>query len=126
VVSEYCDVIFCNADEVRSFFKEESLSECARKMSEISDLALITNGAKGCMVVENKQIVEVPGFPVKAIDTVGAGDAFAGGVLFGITNGLSAAQAARCGNYLASRVVQIHGPRLDGSQAHLLSKVISG
>jgi sugar/nucleoside kinase (ribokinase family) len=124
VVSEYCDVIFCNADEVRSFFKEESFEECARKMSEITDLALITHGAKGCMVVENKQIVEVPGFPVQAIDTVGAGDAFAGGVLFGITNGLSAVQAARWGNYLASMVVQIHGPRLDGSQAHLLSKVI--
>ena len=126
IVSEYCDVIFCNADEVKSFFKEESLSECARKMSEISDLAFITNGDQGCMVVENKQIVDVAGFPVKAIDTVGAGDAFAGGVLFGLTNGLSATKAARWGNYLASMVVQIHGPRLEGSQAHLLSKVISG
>jgi sugar/nucleoside kinase (ribokinase family) len=126
VVSYYCDVIFCNADEVRSFFKEEYLEECARKMSEISDLAFITNGDKGCMVVENKQIVDVAGFPVKAIDTVGAGDAFAGGVLFGLTNGLSSVQAARWGNFLASMVVQIHGPRLEGSQAHLLSKVISG
>ncbi|MGL5060247.1 MAG: adenosine kinase [Microcoleus sp.] len=124
VVSEYCDVILCNADEVRSFFKEESLAECARKMSSIADLAFITNGAKGCMVVENQQIVEVPGYPVRAIDTVGAGDAFAGGVLFGITNGYTAAQAARWGNFLASMVVQIHGPRLEGSQAHHLSKVI--
>ncbi|MGB8687556.1 MAG: adenosine kinase [Microcoleus sp.] len=126
VVSEYCDVIFCNSDEVRSFFQEESFEECARKMSEITDLAFITHGAKGCMVVENKQIVEVPGYPVHAIDTVGAGDAFAGGVLFGLTNGLSAAQAARWGHLLASRVVQIHGPRLEGSQAHLLSQVIPG
>jgi len=125
VVSEYCDVIFCNADEVRSFFKEESLEECARKMSEISDLAFITNGDKGCVVVENKQIVDVAGFPVKAIDTVGAGDAFAGGVLFGITNGLNSVQAARWGNFLASLVVQVYGPRLEGSQAHLLSQVIS-
>jgi sugar/nucleoside kinase (ribokinase family) len=124
VVSEYCDVIMCNADEVRSFFKEDSLEECARKMSAIADLAFITNGPKGCMVVENKQIVEVPGFPVKAIDTVGAGDAFAGGVLFGITNGYSATQSARWGNFLASMVVQIHGPRLEGSQAHLLSEII--
>jgi sugar/nucleoside kinase (ribokinase family) len=77
-------------------------------------------------VVENKQIVDVAGFPVKAIDTVGAGDAFAGGVLFGLTNGLSATKAARWGHYLASMVVQIHGPRLEGSQAHLLNQVISG
>jgi sugar/nucleoside kinase (ribokinase family) len=115
---------FSDADEVRSFFKEESFEECARKMSEITDLAFITNGAKGCLVVENKQIVEVPGYPVPPLDTVGAGDAFAGGVLFGITNGYTATQAARWGNFLASMVVQIHGPRLEGSQSHRLSKVI--
>lgn len=124
LVSEYCDVVFCNADEVRRFFESDSLEECARKMGELTDLALITNGAKGCLVVENQQVSEVAGFPVQAIDTVGAGDAFAGGTLFGLTNGLSATQAARWGNYLASLVVQVHGPRLEESLAHRVPEVV--
>lgn len=125
VVSDYCDVVFCNADEVRRFFEWESLEDCARKMGELTDLAFITNGSQGCLVVENQQVSPVAGFPVQAIDTVGAGDAFAGGVLFGLTNSLSPTQAARWGNYFASQVVQVRGPRLEESLAHRVRDVIN-
>lgn len=126
IVSEYCDVLFCNADEVRRFCEVESIEECAAKMGELVDLAFITDGGKGCLVVENKQITAVPGYEVQAIDTVGAGDAFAGGVLFGLTHGYSAIKAARWGNYLGSQVVQIYGPRLEGSQANKLAEIMAG
>ena len=74
--------------------------------------------------MENKVVTRVEGFPVKAIDTVGAGDAFAGGVLFGLTHGYSPTQAARWGNYLGSEVVQIQGPRLPNSQASRVQEII--
>ena len=115
VVSEYCDIIFCNSDEARQFFGCESIEECTIRMAAICDLAFITDSADGCYVVEHGEVNKVPGFPVKAIDTNGAGDAFAGGTLFGLTNGMSAAQSAKWGNYFASRVVENIGPRLEGS-----------
>ncbi len=124
VVSEYCDIIFCNADEARQFFGSESLEECTSKMAAICDLAFITDGSNGCNVVEKGNVTVVPGFPVKAVDTVGAGDAFAGGALYGITNGLDAAQSAKWGNYFASRVVENIGPRLSGSMKEHLASVI--
>lgn len=126
IVSEYCDVLFCNASEVRRFCEVESIEECAAKMGELADMVFITDGGKGCRVVENKQISTVPGFPVQAIDTVGAGDAFAGGVLFGLTHGYSAIASARWGNYLGSQVVQRYGPRLEGSQANKLAEIMGG
>ena len=126
LVSNYCDVLFCNADEARSFCGIESLAECATKIGELVETAFITNNKEGCLVVNNKQMISVPGFPVKAIDTVGAGDAFAGGVLFGITHGFSLTQAARWGNYLASEVVKIQGPRLEGFWGEKIQQVISG
>ena len=88
------------------------------------NLVFITNSEKGCIVVENQQIVQVPGFPVKPVDTVGAGDAFAGGVLYGLTNNLTSQQAGRWGNYLGSEVVKIHGPRLPESQVAKLAEII--
>lgn len=124
IVPEYCDVLFCNGDEVRRFCELESLEDCAAKMGELVDLVFITDGAQGCLVVENKQITTVAGFPVQAIDTVGAGDAFAGGVLFGLTHGYSAEKSARWGNYLGGQVVQRYGPRLEGSQANKLAEII--
>lgn len=125
LLSNYCDVLFCNADEVRSFCGIESLEECAVKVGELVETAFITNSKEGCLVVENKQITPVAGFPVQAIDTVGAGDAFAGGVLFGIAQGYSYTQAARWGNYLASQVVQIQGPRLEGFWADKFQQVVN-
>ena len=125
VLSNYCDVLFCNADEARSFCGIESLEECAVKIGELVETAFITNGKKGCLVVKDKQITPIPGFSVKAIDTVGAGDAFAGGVLYGLTHGYQPTQAALWGNYLASNVVQIQGPRLEGSWSDKVQQIIN-
>ena len=85
LLTNYCDVLFCNADEALSFTGIDSLEKSAAKIGELVETAFITNGKDGCLVVQNKEITTVPGFAADAIDTVGAGDAFAGGVLYGLT-----------------------------------------
>lgn len=125
IVSQYCDIIFCNSDEARQFFETDDIDECNHRMGEICNLAFITNSEEGCHVIENGEITKVDGFPVKAIDTVGAGDAFAGGTLYGLTNGLTSVQAAKWGNYLASRVVEMIGPRLDSDMKEHLKSVVA-
>ena len=112
ITREYCDVVFCNAEEVRHFAHIDDLEAAARMIGELVELAFVTDGPAGCLVVQDGELERIPGFRVQALDTVGAGDAFAGGVLFGLTHGYSAAQAARWGNFLASRVVTHHGARL--------------
>ncbi|HBQ98058.1 MULTISPECIES: adenosine kinase [unclassified Roseofilum] len=124
VVTDYCDVLFCNADEVRQFLDLKDLEACAQKVGELVNLAFITDSDKGCLVVENKQIITVEGFPVKPLDTVGAGDAFAGGALYGLTHGYSAPQAARWGNYLGSAIVQIQGPRLEKAPVDQMASIL--
>ena len=124
IVYQYCDIIFCNSDEARQFFATEDIDDCSTKMAKICDLAFITDSAAGCYVVENGVVTKVAGFPVKAIDTNGAGDAFAGGTLYGLTNGMNAVQAAKWGNYFASRVVENIGPRIEGSLNGHLESVI--
>lgn len=123
MIRDYCDVVFCNADEIRQFCKVDSLDVCAAELREIVELAFVTDGANGCRVVTNDGTQQINAFSVKAVDSVGAGDAFAGGVLYGLCNGLAPAEAARWGNYLASRVVEIHGARLDRSMADQVLEV---
>ena len=115
LVNDYCDIVFCNADEARMFLGVDSIEACAEKMGEICELVFITDGGDGCYVIENGKSAKVGGFPVKAVDTVGAGDAFAGGVLYGLTNGLDTLKSAKWGNYFASQVVARFGPRLPES-----------
>jgi sugar/nucleoside kinase (ribokinase family) len=70
-------------------------------------------------------LLRVPGFPVKPLDTVGAGDAFAGGTLFGLTHGYPPAKAARWGNYLAARVVTHQGARWPHPIRDQLAQILS-
>jgi sugar/nucleoside kinase (ribokinase family) len=54
---------------------------------------------------------------VKAIDSNGAGDMFAGAFLYGITHGHSFAQAGKIASLASSKVVGKFGPRLEWHQA---------
>jgi len=124
LVTQYVDVVFCNADEARGFAGSDSLHDSARAIAKLVKLAFITDGARGALVAEGDSITEVAGFEVNAIDTNGAGDNFAAGVLFGLTHGFSPAKSARLGNYLASRVVQVHGARIEKSIANQLDEIL--
>jgi sugar/nucleoside kinase (ribokinase family) len=102
----------------------EDLETAAKQVGELVELAFVTDGAAGCLVVQDGQLERIPGFQVRALDTVGAGDAFAAGVLFGLTHGYSATQAARWGNFLASRVVTHRGARLPHPVKEQIAEVL--
>ncbi len=82
----------------------------------------LTRGAKGCIVIEGGQRTVVEAAKVKAIDTNGAGDMFAGAFLFAVTQGYSHAQAARLANDCAGRVVAQYGNRLKPEELQQLRK----
>jgi sugar/nucleoside kinase (ribokinase family) len=124
LVSNHCDIVFCNADEAKSYCGCDDLMECAQQIGAQVGLAFVTNSEHGCLVAKDGAIEPVKGFPVKPLDTVGAGDAFAAGALYGLTNGLSEVQAAKWGNYMASNIVQINGARLELAMADQVVDVV--
>ncbi|MEM7453468.1 MAG: adenosine kinase [Planctomycetota bacterium] len=127
LVADHCDILFCNADEGRMFFGVDDIESVAENFKSICDLVFLTDGADGCHVIHEGQRTHVAGFGVNAIDTVGAGDAFAGGALYGLTNGMDPVSSAKWGNYLASRVVAQIGPRLEEkSLSDHVGQVVAG
>ena len=58
------------------------------------------------------EVIPIEGVSVSAVDTTGAGDMYAAGVLYGITNGLSWQQAGRLASHAAARIVGQMGARL--------------
>jgi 5-dehydro-2-deoxygluconokinase len=70
---------------------------------------VVKRGRQGASVVERGQpTVDVPGFPVEIYNTLGAGDAFASGFLYGYVQGWDLVQAARLGNATGAIVVTRH------------------
>src|SRR5690554_2578762 len=77
--------------------------------------------AEGRFLNGHKTSLTIPGVPVaKVVDTVGAGDGFAVGVISALLDGCSPELAARRGNLLGSLAVQVVGD-MEGlpSRAHL-------
>jgi fructokinase len=70
-------------------------------------LVATTLGAEGSIVTTREGTFRHPGFPVKLVDTVGAGDAFTAGLLHAYLRGASPALMAKignlCGSYVASQ-----------------------
>ncbi len=113
MVREMCDVVFMNAEEAKSFTEIPDLQRTLEYLANLKLQFFVTAGKDGAYVVDEGQIFSVPGFSVEAVDTNGAGDNFAAGVLFGLSHGYSPQASARLGNYVASEIVQVKGARLE-------------
>lgn len=106
------DVLFANEDEVVRLFNVSRFDQAVAAVEETGVLAVLTRGAGGSVVVTAAGPVTVPADPVEAVvDTTGAGDLFAAGFLYGITNGLTPDQSARLGGVCAAEVIAHVGAR---------------
>jgi 5-dehydro-2-deoxygluconokinase len=71
---------------------------------------VVKRGGKGATVFQKGQAsMDVPGFPVEVYNILGAGDAFASGLIYGYLRGWDWYKAARMGNACGAIVVTRHG-----------------
>lgn len=112
LTKEYCDLVFCNLAEGETISGEKDPEAILKKIGSWVDICCMTSGKEGARVMDKNTNRLIPGFPVKPLDTTGAGDVFAAGVLYGLTHDLTLPKSVRLGNYMASRIVQEIGPRL--------------
>src|SRR6185312_2553631 len=71
--------------------EEESIETFARRWADRFDVRIVcvTCGERGCSILKDGQFNRVPGFRIQIADTVGAGDAFAAGLVHGLEQGWS-------------------------------------
>ncbi len=106
------EMIFANEEEIMMLFGVEDFDAAVEAVAETGVLAVLTRGAGGCVVVTATGPVAVAAAPVeRVVDTTGAGDLFAAGFLYGITNGLSPEESARLGGVCAAEVISHVGAR---------------
>lgn len=116
IVGASVDLLFCNDEEAMIFTGTNSLAEAREKLKEVAKRFVITLGANGALIFDGDTFVQIEPYKVRAVDTNGAGDMFAGAFLFGITHGHSYAEAGKLASLASSRVVSQWGPRLETSQ----------
>ncbi|MCY3832372.1 MAG: 5-dehydro-2-deoxygluconokinase [Chloroflexi bacterium] len=72
-------------------------------------LLIVKRGERGVSILDKEGRVDVSGFPVEIVNTVGAGDGFASGLIAGWAEGWNWERAARFANACGALVVTRHG-----------------
>ena len=112
LVRDEVDILFGNDDELCSLYELDSLDAAIARVRQECQLAAITCGIDGSVVVTADDVVRVPPEPVaRVLDTTGAGDLYAAGFLYGYTRALDLAQCGRIGSIAAAEVISHVGPR---------------
>lgn len=106
------DLLFCNEEEAIGFTATNDLDQALVKLRQQATRGVITRGAEGAWVWTQDSILELPATPAQAVDTLGAGDNFAGAVLYGLSQRWTLEQSARLALRTAAEVVAQFGPRL--------------
>lgn len=123
IVTDYVDIVFANEDEAKAFTGKEP-EEALVEMSKMAQIAVVKLGSKGSLIMKDGEISRVEGKKANCIDTTGAGDIYAAGFLYGFVSGKSMSECGRIGTALATRVVELIGPKLDEeSWAKLLIEI---
>ena len=112
IIGNQVDVLFCNEDESKLFTGADDLAIAKERLKKYAKSFIITLGSEGAFVYDGERSLHVRSYQTKVVDTVGAGDVFAGAFLYGITHGHSYFESADLANYAASKVVAKFGPRL--------------
>jgi sugar/nucleoside kinase (ribokinase family) len=112
LVRDEVDLLFGNEDELCALYEVASLEAAIAEVRRDCDLVAVTAGANGSCVVRPDGTVRVKAERVdRVLDTTGAGDLYAAGFLFGLTNGESLDDCARLGSVAAAEVISHVGPR---------------
>jgi sugar/nucleoside kinase (ribokinase family) len=106
------DILLGNEEEITMLFGAPSYQAALAAAEETGLLVVMTRGAKGSVVLTAHGPEEVPAAPVaRVVDTTGAGDLFAAGLLYGLTHGMDPVESARLGGICAAEVISHTGAR---------------
>ncbi len=124
LIGKGVDLLFCNESEALEYTNSDNLGSAITELKKIAKRFVITLGAAGSTIWDGANLIDVEGHNVKAIDTTGAGDMYAGAFLYGLTHGFSHQKAGKLASFASAQVVQKFGPRLQDDQISIVRQYL--
>lgn len=126
-IKQHVDILFANDGEICALFPGEDFYKCLDLIKPHIEIAAITRGSKGSVVINGRTKTFVEAETVEnVVDTTGAGDLYAAGFLYGMTQGRSLGTCAMIGSIAAAEVITHYGARPEVSLRGLVrNKLLS-
>ena len=112
LVAKYIDIVFANEEESAAFTEGKAPEDALREIASMAPWAVVKVGKRGSMAMHDNRLVRVPAKQVNVVDTTAAGDFFAGGFLYALSQGADLEQCLRMGSLFSQNIIQIVGTRL--------------
>ncbi|MEO5374620.1 MAG: adenosine kinase [Alphaproteobacteria bacterium] len=125
LLKNHVDILFANEAEIISLYESTSFEESLVAVREHCQVAALTRGARGSVVVAGHDVHVIGAEPtVRVEDTTGAGDLYAAGFLYGYTRGLDLSVCARIGGIAAAEIISHFGARPETGLAALVADAL--
>ena len=125
LVEHHVDILFANELEICALYQVRDFDAALPHVRGHCELAALTRSAKGSVLVNGDRVHVVRAHPVETVvDTTGAGDLYASGVLYGIAQGLDLPTCGRLGSLAAAEVIAHVGARPMVPLAELAAPVL--
>jgi sugar/nucleoside kinase (ribokinase family) len=117
MIGDGLDLVFANEHEAMGMADTDDLDEAVAYLKSIAREFAITRGGDGALVWDGKDLISIDPVPVTPVDTVGAGDMFAGAFLYGLTRGWGHKRAGDLASAASAKLVTSLGPRIAKDEA---------
>ena len=112
LVEQHIDVVFANEDEVCSLYQVDTFDDALQQVRGHCKIAALTRSEKGSVIISGDEFHVIDAEPVEqVVDTTGAGDAYAAGFLYGLTQGKPLDECGRLGGIASAEVISHFGAR---------------
>ncbi|TDI59172.1 MAG: adenosine kinase [Alphaproteobacteria bacterium] len=106
------DLVFANEDEICSLYEVKGFDDALQAVRAAGTMAALTRSEKGSLLMDGDEIHLIDAVPdVHVVDTTGAGDLYAAGVLTGLTQGRSLGECGHMGSIAAAEIISHMGAR---------------
>jgi sugar/nucleoside kinase (ribokinase family) len=114
------DLLFANEDEAKGMAGTDDLSSVVDYLKTLSREFVITRGPQGALIWDGTTLIDIDPVKVEAVDTVGAGDMFAGAFLYGLTQGWEHRRAGDLAAAASAKLVTSLGPRIPAAETRAI------
>lgn len=111
IIREYVDIVFANEEEATSLTGKNP-EEALAVIADMCRIAVVKLGSHGSLIKTGDKVIRVAAIQAKSIDTTGAGDIYASGFLYALSENLDLEIAGKIGSLLAGNVVEVMGAKI--------------
>lgn len=102
-------ILVGSTDDLEAGFLEDPWRSARAVAGEKLRWVVVTNGAEGASAYSGEQVLRLPAPRVRVVDTTGAGDVFAAGLIHALVRDEPMERALRCAVEWGAASVQYHG-----------------